>query len=84
MRTRGKILRPCTCCGICAGLAQQFVIVFLFEPVLFIWVEQVSPEGTKRLLKLQGLKFEAYEYSGEVWWYHICEELWYWESEMVS
>ena len=58
--------------------------IFLFELLLFImWIEQVSPDGATRLRKLRDLKFEAYEYDGEVWWYH-SEELWYWESEVVS
>ena len=46
-------------------------------------VEQVSPEGAKRLQKLRELKFEEFEYGGEVWWYH-SEDLWYWESEVVA
>ena len=38
-------------------------------------VEQVSPEGAKQLQKLRELKFEEFEYGGEVWWYHREEVL---------
>ena len=43
----------------------------------------MSPDWAKRLQKLRELQFEAFEYGGEVWWYH-SEDLWYWESEVAE
>ena len=64
-------------------VSSKYLSLFERVRMRFICVEQVSPEEAKRLQKLRKLKFEEFEYGGELWWYH-SKDLWYWESEVVA